>query len=150
MRKATLSKSISYIPKLNGLQHFESNKTKYAPKSSQNKVHKEAVLPKYNRRSSHGRNSAYKSNPNKRDSRIKRNTQYGFWLYGSSELCPNSGTCYHSDMSGSYIHVLYIQSAECWRPASRGLQFVVSECVSLCSDHSQSPHIGACIPHRVR
>ena len=26
----------------------------------------------------------------------------------------------------------------------------MSECVSLCSDHSQAPHGGACIPHRVR
>jgi hypothetical protein len=37
---ATLSNSIPYIPKYNGLQHFESNKIKYAPKSFENKVYK--------------------------------------------------------------------------------------------------------------
>jgi len=65
-RLAALSNATSYIPKYNGLQHFESNKMKYAPKYFENRVYKEAVLSEDNRSSSHRRNAAYKSQHNKK------------------------------------------------------------------------------------
>jgi hypothetical protein len=52
-RLATLNNSVSYIRKWNGVQHFESNNIKYAPKSFENKVYKGALPSKDNGRSSH-------------------------------------------------------------------------------------------------
>jgi hypothetical protein len=102
-------------------QHFESNKIKYAPKSFENKIYKEAAAPsKDNSSSSHRRNAAaaYKSNPSTKQSCIRRNTQCGFWLYGSSELCSDSATYHTGD-----IHVLHIDSSA---QSADGMRFVAS------------------------
>lgn len=116
-----MSNCISYIRKWNGLQHFESRKIKYAPKSFENGVYKQAVpsgctLKGLQQFTPSECCLQIKSQQQRQLYKAKHNT--GFWLYGSSERCPNSATCDDSYIQGS------AQSAD-------GLRFVVSECVAL-------------------